>query len=85
MKRMQNVTTERLRAIEGRKDVSKDKIRKKRLITGVLVATLIILPHLPLSIPTQKTERFADYHVFNMTETLTSHLDPIINHRNQGI
>jgi hypothetical protein len=44
---MQNATTERLRAIEGMKDVSKDKIRKKRLITGVLVATLIILPHLP--------------------------------------
>jgi len=47
MKRMQNATTERLRAIEGRKDVSKDKIRKKRLIIGVLVATLIILLHLP--------------------------------------
>ena len=85
MKRMQNATTERLRAIEGMKDVSKDKISKKRLSIGVWVATLIILLHLPLSIPTHKTERFADGHFLKVAETLTSHLDPIIDHRNQGI
>jgi len=85
MKRMQNATTERLRAIEGMKDVSKDKIRKKRPIIGVWVATLTILLHLPLSIDTPRCERFADGHVFEMTKPLTRHLNPIINHRDQGI
>ena len=53
---MQNAATERLRAIEEMKDVSKDKISKKRLITGVLVATLTILSHLPLGIATLRCE-----------------------------
>ena len=82
---MQNATTERLSAIEGMNDVSKDKIRKKRLITGVLVATLIILPHLPWSIIVQRWERFADGHFLKMAETLSRHLCPIINHRDQRI
>ena len=85
MKRVQNATTERLRAIEGMKDVSKDKISKKRLSIGVWVATLTILSHLPLGIATLRCEWFGNCHCFHMTETLTSHLNPIINHRDQGI
>ena len=53
---MQNATTERFRAIEGMKDVSSDKISKKRLIIGVWVATLTILSHLPLGIATLRCE-----------------------------
>ncbi|CIW20168.1 cobalt ABC transporter domain-containing protein [Streptococcus pneumoniae] len=65
--------------------VSKDKISKKRLIIGVWVATLTILSHLPLGIATLRCKWFGNGHFFHMTEPLTSHLNPIINHRNQRV
>ena len=49
------------------------------------VKEVTILSHLPLDIDTLRCKWFGNCHCFHMTEPLTSHLNPIINHRDQGI